>query len=299
MNAHLIAKSLGGRKAGASWLACCPAHNDRLKPSLSIRDGGDGRALVRCHAGCDQQTVIAALRARGLWGVNGSTSSSWTARRKTVEPAPDRDDARRTEMALAIWRASRPAPGTLVEVYLAARGIHLPPPGSLRFSPALKHPSGGIWRAMIALVTSGADGTPLAIHRTFLACDGSGKAPVDPPKMMLGACRGGAVRLGESGVPLLVAEGIETALSGMQMSSHPAWAALSTSGLRALDLPAEIRDVIVLADGDDAGEAAALASGRRWKEEGRRVRIARPGPGRDFNDILLSRASRVGEGARQ
>jgi hypothetical protein len=48
---------------------------------------------------------------------------------------------------------------------------------------------------MVALVTRGADGTPLAIHRTFLARDGGGKAPVDPQKMMLGPCRGGAVRL--------------------------------------------------------------------------------------------------------
>ena len=98
--------------------------------------------------------------------------------------------------------------------------------------------------------------------------DGSGKAPVDPQKMMFGPCRGGAVRLAESGVPLLIAEGIETALSGMQMSGHPAWAALSTSGLRALELPKDVRDIIILADGDDAGEAAALACGWRWKRRG-------------------------------
>ena len=43
---------------------------------------------------------------------------------------------------------------------------------------------------MVALVTHGATGTPIAIHRTFLARDGGGKAPVDPQKMMLGPCRG-------------------------------------------------------------------------------------------------------------
>jgi hypothetical protein len=41
----------------------------------------------------------------------------------------------------------------------------------------------------VGLVTRGSDDTPLAIHRTFLARDGSGKAPVDPQKMMLGPCR--------------------------------------------------------------------------------------------------------------
>ena len=55
----------------------------------------------------------------------------------------------------------------------------------------------------------------------------------------------------------MVGEGIESCLAAMQARGLPAWAALSTSGLLALDLPKDVRDVIVLADGDDAGEAAA------------------------------------------
>ena len=51
-----------------------------------------------------------------------------------------------------------------------------------------------------------------------------------------------------------------------------------------------MRDVIVLADGDDPGEAAARECAWRWKREGRRVRIARPPQGMDFNDMLLGRA---------
>jgi len=91
---------------------------------------------------------------------------------------------------------------------------------------------------MIALVTRGSDNTPLAIHRTFLARDGAAKAPVDPQKMMLGPCRGGAVRLAAPGDLLMVGEGIETCLAAMQATGHPAWVALSTSGLRTLDVSA-------------------------------------------------------------
>ena len=69
--AETIAKALGGRKAGGGWMARCPAHDDRT-PSLSIGDAGDGKVLVRCHAGCDQERVISALRSRGLWPENGS-----------------------------------------------------------------------------------------------------------------------------------------------------------------------------------------------------------------------------------
>jgi putative DNA primase/helicase len=65
MNAAEIARHLNGRKSGGSWLACCPAHDDR-NPSLSLRDA-DGKVLVHCHAGCEQHAVIVALKARGLW----------------------------------------------------------------------------------------------------------------------------------------------------------------------------------------------------------------------------------------
>jgi hypothetical protein len=297
MTAEAIAKALGGRKAGGGWTARCPAHDDRT-PSLSIRDADDNKVLVRCHAGCDQERVVAALRGRGLWAENGPRSLSRLASRPPVRRKPDQDDARRTEMALAIWQSATPAPGTPVAAYLASRGIHLSPPDALRFHPGLKHPSGGFWPAMVALVTNGADGTPIAIHRTFLARDGGGKAPIDPQKMMLGPCRGGAVRLADPGDVLMVGEGIETCLAAMLASGHPAWAALSTSGLRSLDLPTSVRDVIVLADGDEAGEAAARDCALRWKRQGRRVRIARPPQGLDFNDMLSGRAPCIEEGAQ-
>ncbi len=45
---------------GKGWQACCPAHDDH-RPSLSIDEGDDGRALVNCHRGCETKEVCAAL----------------------------------------------------------------------------------------------------------------------------------------------------------------------------------------------------------------------------------------------
>jgi putative DNA primase/helicase len=224
---------------------------------------------------------------------------------------PDHDDAERTQTALRLWGVSVPATGTLVETYLRSRGIVMPIPATLRFHGGTKHARGTFGPAMIALVTRGTDGAPLAIHRTFLARDGACKAPIDPAKMMFGPCCGGAVRLGPITDRLLVAEGIESALSAMQATGQTAWAALSamqatgqaawaalsTSGLRTLELPVEARDVVVLADGDEPGEAAAHDAARRWKRGERRVRIARPPRGFDFNDVLLGRTFGHVEGA--
>jgi hypothetical protein len=291
MTAETIATALGGRKAGRGWTARCPAHDDST-PSLSVCDAGAGKVLVRCHAGCDQERVIATLRSRGLWTKGSPRPFSRPAQRQ-----PNQDEATRSEAALAIWRSAMSAEGTLVETYLVSRGLHLPPPNTLRFHAGLKHPSGGIWPAMVSLVTDGATGNSIGIHRTFLALNGSGKAPAEPAKMMLGPCRGGAVRLGPRGDRLMIAEGIETALSAMQATGRAAWAALSTSGLRTLELPADVHDVVVLADGDDAGEAAARDCAWRWKRERRQVRIARPPRGFDFNDILVGRAFQYVVGA--
>lgn len=298
MTAETVAKALGGYRAGATWMARCPAHDDS-SPSLAISAGKNGKVLVRCHAGCDQRDVIAALSERGLWDATGKRHGGIARKhRKNTSPEPDPDAEARTEAALAIWRASQDIAGSLAETYLRSRGLVLSPLSSLRFHPGLKHASGGVWPAMVALVVHGETGLPIAIHRTFLARDGHGKAPVDPPKMMLGPCRGGVVRLGEPGDVLMVGEGIETCLAAMQAAGKPAWAALSTSGLRALDLPRASVEVIVLADGDAPGEAAAQHCARRWQREGRSVRIARPPSGMDFNDLLKARKLASSEGAQ-
>lgn len=296
MSAETIARALGGRRAGATWMARCPAHDDS-SPSLSISAGSNGKVLVRCHAGCDQRDVIAALIERGLWDATSKRPGGIARKhRKNPEREPDPDAKARTEAALVIWRASQDIAGSLAETYLRSRGIVLSPLPSLRFHPGLKHASGGVWPAMVALVVNGETGLPIAIHRTFLARDGKGKAPVEPAKMMLGPCRGGVVRLGEPGDVLMVGEGIETCLAAMQATGKGAWAALSTSGLRSLDLLRAIAKVIVLADGDEPGEAAAQDCARRWQREGRCVRIARPPSGMDFNDLLKARNPAFTEG---
>lgn len=91
---------------------------------------------------------------------------------------------------------------------------------------------------------------------------------------------------------LMVGEEVETCFAAVLATGNPTWAALSTSGLRALDLPAGVCEVIVLADGDETGEAAARDCARRWQLEGHRVRIAHQPQGEDFNNLLIGGARR-------
>ena len=294
MTADQLAAALGARRAGAGWIALCPAHNDR-NPSLSINIASNGKVLVHCHAGCGQDQVVHALRARGCWGRLTVTPNA-----TEVVIRVNSDRSRRLEKiraAARIWQAAIPAPGTPVAAYLRRRGITTPIPRSLRFHPDLRHPNGKRHAAMVAVVTDGQSGIARAVHRTFLSEDGSAKANVSPQRMFLGPSRGGAVRLAAATDQLMVGEGIETCLTAMQATGRPVWAALSAAGLRTLELPGAIREVIILADGDDPGEAAALEAANRWKAEGRVVRIARAPRGSDFNDVLLGRATLRREGA--
>lgn len=56
----LLSKLPDARKAGNGWSVRCPAHEDR-KASLSVSAGGDGTALVKCHAGCDTLAIVSAV----------------------------------------------------------------------------------------------------------------------------------------------------------------------------------------------------------------------------------------------
>jgi hypothetical protein len=169
---------------------------------------------------------------------------------------------------------------------LRGRGITCPLPDTLRFVPQCWHATAKTFPALVALVEGGAG---FAVHRTYLCCDGSGKADVTPSKAMLGAVTGGAVRLTDRLGPLVVAEGIETALSlasGLLRTPATVWAALSTSGIRGLHLPPTASRLTIAPDGDAPGREAANALAERAHALGWQVSLLPAPDGRDWNDIL-------------
>jgi putative DNA primase/helicase len=180
----------------------------------------------------------------------------------------------------------------LADIYLSGRVLAgLAQSAALRFRGDRRHPEGGTLPAMIALVQD-VTGSALAVHRTFLARDGAGKATVEPAKATLGPVWGGAIRLDPMAREMVVGEGIETCASAGRLLGLPAWAALSAGNLgRGLVLPVDVQTVVIAADADPAGEVAARDAALRWSGEGRQVRIARPDEaGCDFNDVLRGSA---------
>jgi hypothetical protein len=254
-----IAAALGSaHRSGAWWRCRCPAHGSR-GATLALRDGGRG-LIAKCYAGCEPRDVLAELRRRGLIDGDFLASPSRPIPRG-IDPAGDR--ARRIEAARCIWDAARDARGSLVATYLAARGIIIDLPPSLRYAPALRRLDGTSGPATIARIDS-LDAELIGISRTWLDRDAAGIWR-RRDRAMLGRAAGGAVRLAPAAETLLIGEGIETCLAAMQATAQPAWAALSTSGLAALVLPPSVRVVIILADndGNGAGERAARTAAAR------------------------------------
>ena len=291
-----IVKALGGKWYGAYGLTYCPAHDNQRTPALSVREAssGDGAGdgvIVHCHAGCDWRDVKAALRARGLLPELDRTERRWRPTTSLpVTTASDRgrdqDVERRSELAQEIWRKANPAKGSAVEAYLKSRGITLDPPPALRVA-ILKHGPTGLWFPTMVAAVRDVSGQVVAVHRTFLLPDGRNKAQVSQPRMMLGPCAGGAVRLAEASHGVVLAEGIETGLSVQQATGKAVWATLSTSGLKGVVLPPDMKAATIAADGDEPGLAAAEEAAARLTRQELSVKIARPSDGfADFNEML-------------
>ena len=279
-----IAQALDGVWEGSNWRCRCPVHGGH---SLSIAEGRSGKLLAYCFAGCNFPEIARELRDLDLSGVSDAT------------PFIELDHDRRIEQARRLYNRAEPA-GTPLDRYLHDRGITIPVPATLRFLRFCPHRCGSSFPAMLAPVVDIA-GEQTGIHITFLV-DFADKAM---RRECRGLLHGGAVRLVDVSTvslsvdspQLIIAEGIETALSCMQLFDIPAWAALSTSGLMSLELPPEIKNVIVAADHDvnGAGHRAATAAYYRGVAEGRTIQIIMPPtPDTDFNDVLIGGGGRNG-----
>ncbi len=195
------------------------------------------------------------------------------------------------EAARRLFAMSQPIRRTLVEIYLCNRGIKtVHHAEALRFHPRCYYRADDgspteTWPAMIAAVTDLADRITGA-HRTWLAPDGFGKAPVSTPRRAMGGLLSHAVRFGAADDVLAAGEGIETMLSlRYALPVMPMAAALSANHLAALLLPPTLRRLYIAHDADAAGDMALAALTERAEAAGIEALALSPRMG-DFNEDL-------------
>ena len=183
---------------------------------------------------------------------------------------------------MTIWQATVEAHETVVDEYLNRRGIYLRPP-MLRCRLDR--------RSMVAAVQA-PDGKIIAIQQTWLTSEGE---KTSAKRLTTGNLGAGAVRLGSVSRVVGLAEGVETALSAMQLTGVTVWASLGASRLHNVELPPEVEEVHVFVDNDGPGRTAAKRTADVHVRQGRKVFLRSP-PEQcgDWNDFLNLIADRDG-----
>lgn len=330
------------KHAGSFWVRIKQPAIGAWRDEAGIRgvDDGDVVKLVQyCrHLPDLKETRRECLKLLGLTSQGGQAYSpaeiEERARIRAAERAKeDKDEADRraknARSAFALWLKAQeftPAtfPGSLIDRYFRSRAIDLvggllakgrPLPGAIRFFPDHDYITldGEIlsFPCMITLM-SGPDGKPRAIHRTWLAPDGSGKAELPDPKhnkprkiwpagwqgSVIRISKGAgnvtpeqAVRKGLPTLPLIITEGIEDALPcALALPDRLVWAAgtLGNLGLVPIDHP-RVGSVIVCADNDwgkPQAQQSFEAGLEALRRHGKPVFVARSPKGKDMNDLL-------------
>ncbi len=191
-----------------------------------------------------------------------------------------------------LWRDCHPLSGVAL-TYLRNRHCRIPPEsGHLRWHPSLKHPSGYVGPALVALISDVVTRQHLSLHRTWITP--TGKADLDPPRLLLTghSTTGGCIRLWpDEDVThgLGIAEGIETALS-LAWAYAPVWAMIDAGHMAQFPVLDGIESLVIAQDQDPAGMSAASICGRRWAEAGREVLVTRQAAN-DLNDVLMEVAA--------
>lgn len=213
--------------------------------------------------------------------------------RPQTHQEPRGEPQRWSGKAEAIWSRARPLDGAdVASRYLLNRACALPPEDAdLRWLPA----SGRYqWPTMVARITDAITCDPLSLHFTYLALDGSGKAPIpknDQRRLLKDHMKaGGCIRLWPDDcvtLGLAIAEGIESALATAHAFT-PIWSCIDEGNMAAFPVLTGIEAITIAADHDKSGtgQAAAQACARRWHDAGREVRIVLPPtPGQDMADV--------------
>lgn len=296
-----------------SVLAALGHAPELIEPGRLHRFGTSGRANDKagwCQLFEDGQA--------GVFGdFRSGTSSVWTAqRRELMTPAERTGMARRLKQAkaqredkqrqhwaanarsnAALWAKTVPVTdGDPVSLYLQRRGLSGPVPKHVRLHPHLTYWDGrdrGAWPAMIAPLIR-ADGVVLALHRTYLTADGN-KAPVPTVKKLTSAAgplAGASIPLHDPQHSVIgIAEGIETAQAAHLASGLSTVAAYCAGNLAAYVWPPGVNRIVVFADADPAGAAAAQSLKARAIRAGLSVAVLTPStPGADWCDVWAQRA---------
>ena len=290
-----------GRRQGNYWQVGDVRNTPGRSMFVRLKDSPKGPAGKFTDAATGEHGDLLDVIRESL-GLVDFADVAEEARRFLSLPHPEPEQAPRmharapaptgsSEAARRLFAMSQPISGTIAETYLRKRGITaLHGTGNLRFHPRCYYRPDDdspteTWPALIAAVTD-LSGQITGAHRTWLAPDGSDKAPIDTPRKAMGDLLGHAVRFGIPGDVMAAGEGIESVLSVREIiPGMAAAAALSAAHLAAILFPDTLRRLYIIRDDDPAGDGAMATLIERANTAGIEAITLSPNFG-DFNEDL-------------
>lgn len=295
---HLVAL----RPASGGFMGLCPFHKEKT-PSFHVSDTMGRFKCFGCGEGGDIFDFLMLAQGQtfqeayeSLAGGQPQAFRADPVHRAVIESeARKDDDRRRVAHVHNLWLKAKPIVGTLAERYLrTTRGIKGPLPDLLKYArSAYCSYFSEETEALIAPLQD-SNGHVTAVQQIFLCRetdDAWRNATGKRIKRTLGAMRDGCVRLGVPDTTLGLAGSVEDALAASSLYSLPVWATCGEQRMRRVWVPPEIEQVVIFADADDPGLAAAGEAKRAHRALGRRVTVMMPGATKDFAGVTEGRAA--------
>lgn len=189
--------------------------------------------------------------------------------------------AKTLEWANKAWKYSQSFKNTLAEKYLNSRGIFLQAwenEPNIKFHPKIYNKEiEKTVPCVLFKVSNSPNGELRAIHRIWIALDGSRKAKLSNPKMALGSIEGGAIWFGDPCEKLYIAEGPEEALNiKYNFQRNFVCSTVYATNFHNLIIPSYVTEVVLCPDDcdDGAGKESAIKAIKAYTKQNKKIKMA-------------------------
>lgn len=292
----------------------CPVHGGKDGFRLYANDENGGGACNTCGTFADGFAVLQWLRGCSFYESlrlvadllnNGTVPDPTNAPIRESQPTSERGNGYMGAIKYLLDTSSR-TPNRAARAYYERRGIAQTSEfitNSLHYhdSADVYHRGGRVmidskplrYPCILGIARNARGVTGL--HQIYLTTKDGANAAAEisqivgseySKKRMIGQFTGTAVRLAKAGKTLIVCEGIETALAIRALTGRDSIAACGTAAVMAgVDVPDCVENLLIYADNDKAGIAAAEKLKSREGDK-RKVEIIAPDIGNDWLDWL-------------
>lgn len=184
--------------------------------------------------------------------------------------------AKMLQISERIWSKCQDVKGTIAERYLNSRGIELSEvEPNMKFHSKIFNRELNLYiPAVIFKVSKEPSSSLTAVHRIWIAKDGSRKAKLDENKKAIGSVEGNGIWLGSPCEKLYVAEGPENSLDlRFRGKRQFVVSTVYSTNFHNLTIPDYVGTVVLVPDTDKAGIHSAVKADRAYRAQGKEVKI--------------------------